>query len=72
MLHFDVPSSIKEARMLEARSGLVFARFGVRINRERLALFYWSGVATFVGRNRVDQSGKPDDLLSGATLLCYG
>ncbi len=28
------------------------------------------GVATFVGRNHVDQAGKPDDLLSWVSLSC--
>ncbi len=56
--------------MLEARSGLVLGRFGVKLTRERLAWFWWSGVATFLKHNREGHAGKPDDVLSGAILRC--
>ncbi len=39
MLHFDVPSAVKEARVLEARNGRLFGRFGVRMTPERLTRF---------------------------------
>ncbi len=56
--------------MLEARSGLVCGRFGVRLTWEHLALVWWSGVTMLVGRNHSGQAGKPDDLLSEASLCC--
>ncbi len=42
-LHFHVSSVVEEARVLEARSGLVFGHFGVRLPRDRLALVWCSG-----------------------------
>ncbi len=65
-----MPSAVKEARVLEARSGLVLGRFGARITQEHLARFKWQGVAMFVENNRAGQASKPDDFLSGASLSC--
>ncbi len=42
LLRFDVPSAVKEARVLEAHCGLGFARFGVLVTRKRLSQF-WCG-----------------------------
>ncbi len=63
LLHFDVSSAIKEARVLEARSGRVFGRFEIQMIRERLSRY------PFVECNRMGQAGKPDDLLSGSLTV---
>ncbi len=69
-LHSDVPSAVKEAWVLKARSGLVLCCFGIRLTRERLAQFWWLDAKMFVRHNCVGRAGQPDELCSGASLSC--